>query len=214
MNRVYKIIAVWALTVVAAVSVYSQDVTKQDTKNQGTQTVVVGQQTTTTPDYVFPTHRERFNRYIKSTVGPSRLAWTAASAGIAQWNDHPEEWGQGMKGYGKRYASSFGQNAIQQTVTYGLDEALGLDTGFQKSKRDGFGARAKDALIQNVTSRTKSGSRIISVPRLAGVYSGAIVAHETWYPERYSYKDGLRSGTTSLLTGFGINLVREFVFNW
>jgi len=211
MKRVYKTIVVWAVIVVAAISVYSQDVTKEDTKDQ---TVVVDQQTTATPDYVFPTHRERFNRYMKSTVGPSRLAWTAASAGIAQWKDHPEEWGQGMKGYGKRYASSFGQNAIQQTVTYGLDEALGLDTGFQKSKRDGFGARAKDALLQNITSRTKSGNRIISAPRLAGVYGGAIISHETWYPERYNYKDGLRSGTTSLLTGFGINLVREFVFNW
>ena len=37
-----------------------------------------------------------------------------------------------MKGFGKRYAS-LGQNAIQQTVTYGLDEAFGLDTGFKKS---------------------------------------------------------------------------------
>jgi hypothetical protein len=52
------------------------------------------------------------------------------------------------------------------------------------------------------------------VPRLAGVYTGAIVARETWYPDRYSYKDGLRSGTKSFITGFGINLVREFVINW
>ena len=214
MNRVYKTVVVWAVMAVATVSVYGQDVTKADTKNQSTQTVVVDQQTTTTPDYVFPTHKQRFNRYVKSTVGPSRLAWTAASAGIAQWKDHPEEWGQGMKGYGKRYASSFGQNAIQQTVTYGLDEAFGLDTGFQKSKQDGFAARAKDALLQNITSRTKSGRRIISAPRLVGVYSGAIISHEAWYPDRYNYKDGLRSGTTILLTGFGINLVREFVFNW
>jgi hypothetical protein len=151
---------------------------------------------------------------MKSTVGPFRLAWTASSAGIQQAQDHPEEWEQGMKGYGKRYASAFGQNAIQQTVTYGLDEAFGLDTGFEKSKREGFGPRFKDALIQNVTSRTKSGKRIISVPRFAGVYTGAIIARETWYPQRYSYKDGLRSGTTNLLTSFGINLVREFVFNW
>src|SRR5690349_6028698 len=113
MNPVYKTVAVWAVMAVAAVSVYSQD----GTKNQSTQTVVVDQQTTKPQDYVFPTHKERFDRYVKSTVGPFRLAWTAASAGIAQWQDHPEEWEQGMKGYGKRYASSFGQNAIQQTVT-------------------------------------------------------------------------------------------------
>jgi hypothetical protein len=209
MKRIYKLVAVCAVTVVAAVGVYSQEITKDDSKP-----AVVDQQTTTTPAYVFPTHRERFNRYLKSTVGPFRLAWSAGAAGIDQWRDHPEEWGQGMKGFGRRYASNLGQNAIQQTVTYGLDEAFGLDTGFKKSTRDGFGARLKDALIQNVTSRTKSGKRVISVPRFAGAYSGAIISRETWYPERYSYKDGLRAGTGNLLTGFGINLLREFVFNW
>jgi len=213
MNLLYKTIAVWAVTVVAAVSVYSQEVTKEDSKSQTRQTVA-NKQTTTTQDYVFPTHRERFNRYVKSTVGPFRLAWSAGAAGIDQWRDHPKEWGQGMKGYGRRYASNFGQNAITQTVTYGLDEAFRLDTGFRKSRHEGVGARVKDALLSNITSRTKSGRRIISAPRFVGVYTGAIVSRETWYPERYSYKDGLRAGTGTLLTGFGINLMREFVFNW
>src|SRR5690349_7868201 len=87
--------------------------------------------------YKFPTHRERFQRYVKDTVGPFRLARTVASAGIDQWRDTPEEWEQGMKGYGKRFASSLGRNAIQQTVTYGLDEALGQDSGFHRSNRAG-----------------------------------------------------------------------------
>ena len=164
--------------------------------------------------YVFPTNRERFDRYVKDTVGPFRLVRTAAAAGLDQWSDTPEEWEQGMKGYGKRFASSFGRSAIQQTVTYGLDEAFGLDTGFQKSNREGFGPRFKHAFLETITSRTKSGNRVLSAPRLVGVYTGSIVAAETWYPERYSYKDGLRSGTTTLLTNFGINLVREFFINW
>jgi hypothetical protein len=209
MNSVSKIVAVCAVTVVAAVGVYSQEIARD-----GSKPAVVDQQTTATPGYVFPTHRERFNRYVKSTVGPFRLAWTVGAAGIDQWRDHPEEWGQGMKGFGRRYASNLGQNAIQQTVTYGLDEAFGIDTGFRKSTRDGFGARVKDALLQNITSRTKSGKRVISVPRFAGAYSGGIISREAWYPDRYSYKDGLRAGTGNLLSGFGLNLVREFVFNW
>jgi hypothetical protein len=164
--------------------------------------------------YVFPTHRERFDRYVKDTVGPFRLARTAVSAGVDQWRDTPEEWEQGMKGYGKRFASSFGRNAIQQTVTYGLDEALHLDSAFHRSNREGVRARVKHAFLETITSRTKSGKRVVSAPRLAGVYAGAIVATETWYPERYSYKDGLRIGTGTLLTSFGINLVREFLISW
>ncbi len=168
----------------------------------------------TSKGYTFPTKRERFNRYVKSTVGPVSLARTGISAGIDQWRDHPVEWGQGASGYGKRYASGLGRNAIQQTVTYGLDMALGLDTGFKRSTRKGFFPRMTDALAANITSHTRTGKRVISVPRLGGVYAGGIIPAETWYPSRYSYKDGLKSGTRSLATGFGINLVREFIIRW
>lgn len=203
-------------------SVYSQETTTTQPPQNTTATSQTAQQPSTTSTqpaaatsgYVFPDRNARFKRYVNSTIGPLRLARSGVSAGIKQWRDSPEEWGQGMEGYGKRYASSLGRNAIQQTVTYGLDEALNLDTGFQRSRREGFLPRFKDALLQNVTSRNRRGDRVISVPRFAGVYTGAIVAHEAWYPDRYSYKDGLRSGTTTILTGFGINLFREFVFDW
>ena len=201
MKQGWRVIGVLLLAVVAAFSVNAQDTTKDQT-------------TKTTSDYVFPTAEERFKRYVKDTVGPVRLVRTAAAAGIDQWRDTPEEWGQGAKGYGKRFASGMGRSAIQQTVTYGLDSAFRLDTGFERSKREGFFPRLKDALIQNVTSRTKSGNRVISAPRFVGVYTGSIIAAETWYPDRYSYKDGLRHGTTTLLTGFGINVVREFLIKW
>ena len=209
MKLVRRTMGIFVLAVVTVVSGYGQETTTPQTTDRTSK-----DKQTTTDTYVFPSESERFKRYINNTVGPFRLVRTAASAGINQWRDSPEEWGQGMKGYGKRYASGMGQNAIQQTVTYGLDEAMGLDTGFQKSKREGFVPRLKDALIQSVTSRNKNGDRVVAVPRFVGVYTGAIVARETWYPDRYTYKDGLRSGTTNLLTGFGINLVREFVINW
>ncbi len=164
--------------------------------------------------FVFPTRRERFNRYVKSTVGPSSLVGSAITAGIDQWRDHPDEWEQGAKGYGKRYASDFARNGIQQTVVYGLDSALGLDTKFRRSTRKGFFPRMVDALAENVTSRNRSGGRVISVPRISGIYTAQIIKYEGWFPERYSYKDGLRGGTRSLATGFAVNLLREFVIRF
>ncbi len=188
------------------------------TKDPNTSTKTDSPDATQTADpfdtYEFPTHRERFNRYVKDTVGPFRLLRTTVTAGLDQWSDTPEEWEQGMKGYGKRWASSFGRSAIQQTVTYGLDEALGQDSSFQRSNREGVFPRVKHAFLETITSRTKSGKRVLSAPRLVGVYGAGVIASETWYPERYSYKDGLRMGTSTLITGFGINLVREFIFNW
>ena len=221
MNHVSRITGVLLLTVAGVFSVNGQEVPKDQTTQPTTQQPT--QQTTqpaptanntTTQNYVFPTPRERFKDYVNDVVGPMRLVRTSVAAGLDQWRDTPEEWGQGMEGYGKRFASSFGRSAIQQTVTYGLDMALELDTGFQRSKRNGFFPRLKDALAETVTSRTKSGKRVISVPRLAGVYTGSVIASETWYPERYSYKDGLRQGTGTLLTNFGLNVLREFVIKF
>ncbi len=168
----------------------------------------------TSDPYVFPTRKERFDRYVKSMFGPSALLRAAVTAGINQWEDSPEEWEQGASGYGKRFASSFGRNAVQQTVVYGLDSALGLDTGFRRSPSKKFGARLMHALAENITSRTKSGKRVISVPRITGAYTSGVISREAWYPERYNYKDGLRSGTNSLLIGFALNVVREFVFKF
>jgi len=186
----------------------SQSATQVAADQDTTQTKRTG-----TQPYVFPTHHERFKRFVNSTVGPITLGRTAISAGINQWRDHPEEWEQGASGYGKRFASSFGKNLIHQTVTYGLDEAMGLDTGFRRSTRHGFGPRLKDALLENLTSRNRKGKRVFSVPRFAGTYTATIIRAETWYPDRYDYKDGLRSGTTSILTGFLYNVLREFVIH-
>jgi hypothetical protein len=240
-RRSNQTIALLLFTAASVLPIYSQDVktshgaqTAQSTSGQTSEDLKHGSEKSSGEDknsrqvdsnrtsakqlktqtFTFPTKRERFNRYVKSTVGPVSLVRSGISAGIDQWRDHPVEWGQGASGYGKRYASSIGRNAIQQTVTYGLDAAMGLDTGFKRSDRKGFVPRMTDALAANITSHTRIGKRVISVPRLAGVYAGGIIPAETWYPSRYSYKDGLRSGTRSLATGFGINLVREFVIRW
>ena len=170
-------------------------------------------QARTNSGYVFPTKDERFKRYLWQTFGPLSLLGIGVAAGIDQHKNDPPEWGQGASAYGKRYASRFGQYGIEQTVTYGLSEAFRLDTGFEKSNRTGFGPRLKDALVQNITSRTRSGKRIISAPRLAGAYVGGIIPAVTWYPSRFSYKDGLREGTYSLAIGFGVNVLREFIFH-
>ena len=172
------------------------------------------QQTTpATSAYVFPSGRERLNRYVWETFGPLSLIGVGVSAGIDQGQNNPPEWKQGASGYGKRFASRMGQYAIEQTTSYALSEAFRLDTGFEKSQRHGFPARLGDALIQNVTSRTRTGKRIISAPRLAGACVGGLVPALTWYPSRFSYKDGLREGTYSLAAGFAVNVFREFIFH-
>ena len=162
--------------------------------------------------YTRPTAKKRFDRYIKSMVGPFSLARQVAGAGIGTWRNSPEEWGGQWEGFGKRLASGFGKNVIKQTTIYGLDEALKLDSGYYRATGKSTGAKIKNALISPVTALTPSGRRTVGVPRLVGTYTASIVAAETWYPDRYDWKDGVRSGTMSLGVSAAFNRFKEFVW--
>ncbi len=169
-------------------------------------------QQTTSNGYTRPTAKKRFNRYVNSMVGPFALARQVAGAGISTWRNSPEEWGGQWEGFGKRVASNFGKNVIKQTTIYGLDEALKLDSGYYRATGKSTGEKIKNALISPVTARRPNGKRTIGVPRLVGTYTGNIIARETWYPDRYDWKDGVRSGTISLGIGAAFNLFKEFVW--
>lgn len=163
-------------------------------------------------NYVRPSSKVRFNRYVKSIFGPSALLGNAASAGWGTITNSPEEWEKNTGGFARRFASGFGSGVIKKTTMYGLDEALKFDSHFYKSKNRSTGAKVKNALISPVTAYNKNGNRVIGVPRIVGTYTSAIIARETWYPDRYDYKDGLKSGTISLGMNAAFNLVKEFVF--
>lgn len=165
-----------------------------------------------TSAYTRPTAEKRFKRYVNSVIGPYALVGTTFSAGIATATNEPEEWGKKWEGFGRRFASNLGRNAIGNTTTYALDEALKLDSTFYRSQKRDAGSRIKNAFLSTVTARKPNGKRIIGIPRLVGTYTGHIVAAEAWFPPRFDYKDGLRSGTISLGVNSAINLLREFVF--
>ncbi len=161
-------------------------------------------------DPVRPAGSERFKNFVLDAAGPVVLIETIGLAGISQASDTPTAWGHGGQGFGKRYASLMGQSVIQESVAYGLSEALAVDSRFHKSTKHGFLPRAGDALLQAGTSRRTNGDRVLSAPLLASYTVGGI-GMMAWYPEGYTYKDGLRFGGLALTSRAGVNLIREFI---
>lgn len=165
----------------------------------------------TASGYTRPDAKKRFRRYVNSTIGPFALLGNGIGAGFSTASNEPEEWGKSWEGYGRRFASNVGRNAIRNTITYGLDEALKLDSHFYRSEKRDVGSRVSNALLSVVTARKPNGKRTIGAPRLIGTYTANVVAAETWFPERFSWKDGVRSGTISLGFTAAFNLFREFI---
>ena len=161
--------------------------------------------------YQFPTARERFRAYGSDTIGPLALLWVGGRAGIAQIWDDPTEWRGDIGGYGRRLASTFGDSLIKKTLEYGLNEALHRDSRYYRCSCQGFMPRLAHAVKSTLAARNREGRYVFSVPTLAANYTAEIIVTEAWYPDRYSYKDGLRNGNWALLGRLGFNAVREFI---
>ena len=162
--------------------------------------------------YVRPDSKTRQKRYVNSMFGPMALGKNVVSAGWATWRNSPEEWGPHWEGFGRRFASSLGKGIIKNTVSYALDESFKLDSHYYRSKDKSVGAKVENALISPVTARDKNGKRVFGFPRVLGTYTASVIAAETWYPARYTYKDGLKNGTISLGMNAAFNLVKEFIW--
>lgn len=162
--------------------------------------------------YVRPTKEQRVKRYFSDAFGVPAVIGSAFGAGIGQIGNNPPEWKRTIGGYGKRFASSYGTNALRNTISFGINEAFGLDNRFEKSGQRGIGKRIKHVFFSSYTTRRKNGDRLPDFPYVIGTYSANVIANEAWMPNRFSYKDGLRDGTYSLFTRLGVNFLREFIF--
>ena len=169
--------------------------------------------TLNTNNYTPPDGAARRARYLKSMVGPEAWLRNIASAGISTARNRPNEWGPHWEGFGKRVASNVGKNIINSSVRFGLDEAMNVDSHYYPSERKGVGPKLRNAVVSVFTARNRSGDRVIGIPRLAGAYAAPIIARETWYPDRYGWRDGVRDGTISIGMNVVYNLIREFVRN-
>ena len=156
------------------------------------------------------TVRGKLRFYVKATYGPGALASKAASSGLNQWLDSPDEWGQGLKGYGRRYASAVGHSTINNSIRFGIGAALREDPRYFPSERKGFLPRMGHALAATLVTRTDSGGRTFAVSRFSGAFGSAFISN-TWRPtgeDNTNHALG-RAGIT-LALGAGMNVFREF----
>lgn len=186
--------------------------TKDTTVKPQTQTSDnTDQEDQTNVPYIRPDSEKRFRRYVKSVVGPIALAKTVALAGIGTWENSPVEWGDHWEGFGRRFASGLGKSFIKNTTQYALEESFKLDSAFYRSKKTKFGGRFADALASPFTARDTKGKKVFGFPRIVGTYTSNIIAYETWYPSRFNYKNGLKTGTISLGFNAAFNVFKEFI---
>jgi len=157
------------------------------------------------------TQHERNRLYLSSMVNPLSFVRCAASAGIDQAKDKPEEWEQGGSGYGKRYANIIGQYSVQRTVTYALGSVLHEDSRYFNSGRKGFLSRTGYALASGILARHDDGTRHFLISQVGGVAAGPFLARAWLPPSQNSASDGAVSFGITMASNMGFGVLKEFL---
>ena len=151
------------------------------------------------------------SQYVKHTFGKKAAIQTGASAGIQQLRNSPHEWGQGVKGFGKRVGSAFGQHIVKNSIQYPIAAIRHEELGYRPSGKKGFGPRLGYALTSTViTHKTTTGKKTVAAGRISGALGSGFISR-AWQPARlHTFSSGAASGGIMLGIDAGSNVVREF----
>ena len=168
-------------------------------------------QTPLTPKaYVPLSTGEKASVFGHRMIAPSAFAKTAFTAGIDQAKDSPEEWGQGMAGYGRRFAHKYTNRGMENAFGFLVAAPLHQDPRYFRAEESGLVHRVLHAARSSFITRTDSGGESLAAWRLAGNF-GAQVVSNAWRPERQrTISDTLHRGTVSIGYDVISNLLKEF----
>jgi len=125
--------------------------------------------------------------------------------------DRPAEWHGGVEGFGQRFASRYGQFAIQTSLTAAANAAIGYEPRYERCRCSGVWPRARHALFRNfVTYDRSERKRRPQIAMYAGAWGAGLVA-STWKPAKDDvWKEGYSSLATQAAFGSLANLLGEF----
>jgi len=157
------------------------------------------------------TQAERTRLYAKNLVSPESLLRAAAGAAILQATNTPSEWGQGSEAYAVRFANSYGQHFIRQSLMYGASSLLGEDNRYFPSERSGVGPRTLYAIESTFLARRSDGTRHLSWSRMGAIVATAFISRE-WQPRSTNGAQNAASSIGDVVgSEAGFNVAREFL---
>jgi hypothetical protein len=162
----------------------------------------------TTPD---PAQKEKEGSYLSHTCNLKAGGMAVAGAAINQANDTPHEWGQGMVGFGRRFASAFGKHIVHKTIQDPVSKLLHEELSYHRSGQERFAPRLKAALLGSVIRhKTTTGKSTVAVGEISGAFGSGLISR-LWQPASTgSLAMGFESGGITLAIDTGMNVVKEF----
>lgn len=161
------------------------------------------------------TGKQRTRVYFEQTYfNVGSYAARAFAAGIDQARGEPRDWGGGAAGYGRRFASRFGQFAIENTFVAAGNAALGYEPRYDLCRCTGFWPRTKHAIARNFVAYDSSERKLHpQIPLYVAAFGAGAISSQ-WMPQDPSpWRNGAYVALQQAGYGSGINWVSEFALD-
>jgi len=144
-------------------------------------------------------------------LNPYTFFFVTAEAGINQARNHPEAYGQGAEGFGKRYGAGLADGLTDGIFVTGMyPSLLHQDPRYYRLGDGSSAQRAGYAVTRILVTRQDSGRKAFNLSEVLGSFSSAALA-VTYYPrnERDFSNVAERAGIQFAFDA-GFNLLKEF----
>jgi hypothetical protein len=132
------------------------------------------------------TSKQKFKVVFRSAFDYIEYPWYAALSGISQAENSEPGYGQGWKGYAKRYGSAFADGTIENTMVGAVfPSLLHQDPRFFQSGKGGFSRRTEYAVSRIFVTRTDSGHAQFNYSEILGSAVSAAISTNTYHPRAF-----------------------------
>jgi hypothetical protein len=153
----------------------------------------------------------RLKAFEDDTIGAFTIFKEAAVAGFSQGIDIPHEWGQGVGGYGERFASDLAFNGVHQTISYGAAMVFHEDNRYFASGKTTTAGRTIHAMLSPFETHHEDGRASFSYSNVLGVVGAGFLSRAWEPPSEQGGGHVARSIGYSFLGAAAFNAFREFV---
>ena len=130
------------------------------------------------------TSGDKFKVVGRSLIDPSEFVLIGFVAGLGQASNSNPSYGQGAQGYGKRYATAYADNAIENFMaSAALPSLLHQDPRYYQLGHGGFLRRTGHAISRVVITRSDSGRSQFNYSEVFGAGMAAAISTYSYHPE-------------------------------
>jgi hypothetical protein len=130
------------------------------------------------------TTKEKFAVTARGIYDPAEFALTGIVALLGQASNSDPSYGQGMEGYAKRYATTYGDNVIENFMASAIFPTIfRQDPRYFQLGHGGGKKRLWHAFTRAFVTRSDSGKHEFNISEIGGALAAASISTYTYHPD-------------------------------